>query len=90
MRSRGLLGESGFLVPACRLSVSFARAREWQALFQSWEKEVVMFLILFIVLLVAWLLGFVAFHVAGALIHLLLIIAVIALIVHFVRGRRVA
>jgi len=47
-----------------------------------------MFLILFIVLLVLWLLGFLAFHVAGGLIHLLLIIAVISLIVHFVRGRR--
>lgn len=45
-----------------------------------------MFLILFIVLLVAWLLGFLAFHVAGGLIHLLLIVAVISLIVHFVRG----
>jgi Family of unknown function (DUF5670) len=27
------------------------------------------------------------FHVAGGLIHLLLVIAVISLIVHFVRGR---
>lgn len=47
-----------------------------------------MFLILFVVLLVAWLLGFLAFHVAGGLIHLLLIVAVISLIVHFVRGSR--
>ena len=47
-----------------------------------------MFLILFIVLLVMWLLGFTAFHVAGGLIHLLLIIAVISLVVHLVRGRR--
>jgi Family of unknown function (DUF5670) len=46
-----------------------------------------MFLILCIVLLVAWLLGWGAFHVAGGLIHLLLIVAVIALVVHFVRGR---
>jgi hypothetical protein len=46
-----------------------------------------MFLILFIVLLVAWLLGFFAFHVAGGLIHLLIVVAVISLIVHFVRGR---
>jgi hypothetical protein len=45
-----------------------------------------MFIILFVVLLVAWALGFLAFHVAGGLIHLLLIIAVISLIVHFVRG----
>ena len=49
-----------------------------------------MFLILFIVLLVAWLLGFLAFHIAGALIHLLLIVAAICLIVHFVRGRSIA
>jgi uncharacterized membrane protein (DUF485 family) len=53
------------------------------------KKEVLMFLILFMVLLVAWLLGWVGFHVAGGLIHLLLIVAVVALILHFVRGRRV-
>jgi hypothetical protein len=47
-----------------------------------------MFMTLFIVLLVVWLLGWGAFHVAGALIHLLLIVAVISLIVHFMRGRR--
>jgi hypothetical protein len=46
-----------------------------------------MFLILFIVLLVIWLLGFAAFHIAGGLIHLLLIVAVISLILHFVRRR---
>jgi hypothetical protein len=45
-----------------------------------------MFLVLFFFLLVLWLLGFAAFHVAGGLIHLLLILAVIAIIVHFVRG----
>jgi hypothetical protein len=46
-----------------------------------------MFLMLFVVLLVAWLVGWGAFHVAGGLIHLLLIVAAISLIVHFVRGR---
>ncbi|HVZ16297.1 MAG TPA: lmo0937 family membrane protein [Terriglobales bacterium] len=44
------------------------------------------FLILFAVLLLAWIFGFVVFHVAGAAMHLLLILAVIALVVHFVRG----
>ncbi|MGN6280127.1 MAG: lmo0937 family membrane protein [Sphingomonas sp.] len=39
------------------------------------------------ILVVLWLLGFLAFHVAGGLIHILLIIAVIVIIVHFVRGR---
>lgn len=46
-----------------------------------------MFLVLFFVLLVMWLLGFAAFHVAGGLIHLLLLVAVISLVVHFVTGR---
>jgi hypothetical protein len=49
-------------------------------MFFSW------FLILFIVL-VAWVLGWVAFHVMGGLIHLLLIVALISLMVHFARGR---
>ena len=46
-----------------------------------------LFLILGIVLFVAWVLAWVAFHVAGGLIHLLLLVAVISLIVHFARGR---
>jgi Family of unknown function (DUF5670) len=45
------------------------------------------FTILFVVLLVAWLLGLSIFHVAGGFIHILLIFAVISLILHFVRGR---
>jgi Family of unknown function (DUF5670) len=49
-----------------------------------------MFLALFGILLVMWLLGLFAFHVAGGLIHILLIIAVISLVVHFFRGRSVA
>ena len=49
-----------------------------------------MLLALFVIFLVMWLLGFFAFHVAGGLIHLLLIIAVISLIVHFARGRSAA
>ncbi|MGD0045411.1 MAG: lmo0937 family membrane protein [Bryobacteraceae bacterium] len=49
-----------------------------------------MFLALFVILLVLWMLGFLAFHVAGGLIHLLLVIAVIALIVHLFRGRSLA
>ena len=44
--------------------------------------------ILFIILLIAWLGGFTVFHVAGGLIHLLLVFAIIALILHFVLGRR--
>ena len=49
-----------------------------------------MFLGLFVILLVMWLMGFFAFHVAGGLIHLLLIVAVISLVLHFFRGRSAA
>jgi len=54
------------------------------------KKEISMFLTLFVILLVMWMLGFFAFHVAGGLIHLLLIIAVISLVAHFFRGGRSA
>ena len=49
-----------------------------------------MFLTLFVILLVMWLLGLFASHVTAGLIHLLLIIAAISLVVHFLRGRRAA
>ena len=49
-----------------------------------------MLLTVAIILAVLWALGFLAFHVASGLIHILLILAVIALIVHFVRGRGAA
>jgi hypothetical protein len=49
-----------------------------------------MFIALFFVLLIAWVLGWTVFHVAGGLIHLLLLIAVISLVLHFVRSGRAA
>ena len=42
---------------------------------------------IFVILLILWLLGF-SFHVAGGLIHLLLVIAAIVLIVNLISGRR--
>jgi hypothetical protein len=41
----------------------------------------------FVIILVLWLLGF-SFHIAGGLIHLLLVVAVIVLIFNLVTGRR--
>jgi putative effector of murein hydrolase LrgA (UPF0299 family) len=34
-----------------------------------------------------WLISWLAFHVAGGLIHILLVIGVIALVIHFLSGR---
>lgn len=46
-----------------------------------------MLLIIAIILLLLWGGGF-AFHVAGGLIHLILVIALIVFILHFLSGRR--
>jgi hypothetical protein len=43
---------------------------------------------LVILLLVLWAVGFFAFPVAGGLIHILLVIAVIVIVYQFVTGRR--
>ncbi len=46
------------------------------------------FLVLFVILLVVWLIVWAGLHVAGGAVHLLIILAVIFLIIHFVRRRR--
>jgi Flp pilus assembly protein TadB len=50
--------------------------------------EIAMLLTLAIVLFVVWALCVLVFHVAFALVHLLIILGVIALVMHFVRGAR--
>jgi hypothetical protein len=47
-----------------------------------------MLLTIAIILFILWALGFFALHVGGALIHLLLVVAVIVIIWNFVTGRR--
>jgi hypothetical protein len=42
---------------------------------------------IFVILIVLWLLGF-TLHIAGSLIHLLLVVALIVLVVNLVSGRR--
>jgi hypothetical protein len=49
-----------------------------------------MFLVLALILVLAWIGSFIVFHVAGFLIHLLLIFAFISLILHFIKGKRTA
>jgi hypothetical protein len=46
------------------------------------------FTILFVILLIAWILGWGVFHIASALIHILLVVALISLVLHFIRGPR--
>jgi hypothetical protein len=41
-----------------------------------------------VILFILWLLGFGVFHVAGGLIHLLLVLAVIVILYRLITGRR--
>ncbi len=41
-----------------------------------------------VILVIAWAIGFVGFH-AGGIIHILLVIAIIAVILRVIQGRRV-
>jgi hypothetical protein len=42
---------------------------------------------IFVILVVLWLLGF-SLHVAGSLIHLLLVVALVVLVINLISGRR--
>lgn len=41
-----------------------------------------------VILLIAWAIGFVGFHVGG-IIHILLVIAIIAVIIRVIQGRKI-
>ena len=49
-----------------------------------------MFMILFAILFLAWLGGFLVFHVSSALIHILLLLAAISLIMHLFQRKTIA
>lgn len=51
------------------------------------EDGTLMLWTLFAILIILWLLGW-GFHVAGSLIHLLLVIALIVAVINLVSGRR--
>ena len=41
-----------------------------------------------VVLVVLWVIGFLVLHITGALIHLLLVVAIIAVLYNLIAGRR--
>ena len=61
---------------------------EWRVVRAA--RSVDMWIGIAILLLVLWAGGFLMFHAAGFFIHILLILAVISFIIHFVAGRRTA
>jgi hypothetical protein len=51
------------------------------------EETVHMLWTIFVILVVLWLLGF-SLHIAGGLIHLLLVVALVVLVFNLITGRR--
>ena len=47
-----------------------------------------MLIVLAVILGLAWVLGFTVFHVASAAIHVLIVLAVVSLVLHVVRGTK--
>ena len=60
-------------------------ASHWRAPRGKGVKE--MLAIIAAVLIVLWLLGFLAFHVSSGVIHVLLVIGIVMLLAHFFRSR---
>jgi Family of unknown function (DUF5670) len=55
---------------------------------QPHEKEITMFIAFAIILAIAWILGFGVFHVASTAIHVLVLLAIVSVVLHFVRGQK--
>jgi hypothetical protein len=53
----------------------------------GWRQDT-MLLTIAAIIAIAWLLGFTVFHVASGAIHILIVVAIVVAIVHFVQGRR--
>jgi hypothetical protein len=54
------------------------------------EEEKNMLAMLAAILIVLWLLGFMAFHITTGFIHIVLVIGLVLLVLHFLRGGRAA
>jgi hypothetical protein len=72
----------------CRVSTPpLRRTSNSQVLGDCASRETPMLWTVFAILLLLWLLGW-GFHVAGSLIHLILVIALVVLVIELITGRR--
>jgi hypothetical protein len=54
----------------------------------TYEREETMLAMIAMVLIVLWLLGLLAFHVTSGFIHVALVVGLVLLVLHFLRGSR--
>ena len=68
------------------------RGHACRSINDSWKEDETMNLLwaLAVVFIVLWAFGFFAFHVTNGLIHLLLVVALVAIVFRLVSGRRLA
>jgi Flp pilus assembly protein TadB len=55
---------------------------------RSGKERLGMLWTLFVILLIAWLIGLVGFHILAWYIHILLVLALVVLIIQLISGRR--
>lgn len=76
----------------CRASFRAAPQRHWHTacfLVSDYFLEDAMLWTVFLVLVVLWMLGVVSSYTLGGFIHVLLVLAIVALLVQLIQGRRV-
>jgi uncharacterized protein DUF5670 len=74
---------------ATSLGAAAARPRRWDIRITGKEDESMDLLwIIAVVFFVLWMLGFAAFHVTSGFIHILLVLALVAVVFRLVTGRR--
>ena len=77
-----------YLMYAAELAIEMLKYRRRH---RDWSREMIrdfIFLVLFFFLMAIWLVSWLAFHVAGGFIHVLLVVAVISLVLHLFRGSK--
>ena len=65
-----------------------ARRNNVEALDEALDKECIMLMTLFVILLVMWLLGMVSSYTLGGFIHILLLVALVVVVIRIIEGRQ--
>ena len=55
---------------------------------EALDKECIMLMTLFVILLVMWLLGMVSSYTLGGFIHILLLVALVVVVIRIIEGRQ--
>jgi len=76
------------VAPTRSLAGSNSAAKIVLSLYVPRERVLCMLWTIFAILLILWLLGW-GFHVAGSLIHLVLVVALVVMLLNLLTGRRV-